>query len=76
MLEKYFCPGTDHNTGRLGLDLWRILVLVVLKQGLGCDYDRLHRAARDSAVRIFCGGDWCPLSDGCKIALGYDAVLD
>ncbi|MCY4356151.1 MAG: hypothetical protein OXD01_01365 [Gammaproteobacteria bacterium] len=47
-----------HNTGRHGMDLWRILVLAVLKQGLGCDYDRLHWAAnRDSAVRLMIGHD-------------------
>ena len=29
------------------MDLWRILVLGVLKQGLGCDFDRLHDLANN-----------------------------
>ena len=33
--------------GRPGMDLWRILVLGVLKQGLGCDFDRIHDLANN-----------------------------
>ena len=28
------------GTGRPGMDLWKILVLGVLRQGLNCDFDR------------------------------------
>ena len=34
-------PEVRNDTGRPGLDLWRILVLATLKQGLNCDYDSL-----------------------------------
>ena len=38
-------PGVDLKVGRPGMDLWRIFVLAVLKQGLGCDFDRLQELA-------------------------------
>ena len=34
LLEKHILPGT-HGVGRPGMEMWRILVLGVLKQGLG-----------------------------------------
>ena len=36
-----------HDTGRPGMDWWRILVLATLKQGLNCDYDRLAELANE-----------------------------
>ena len=39
------CPDVDHTRGRPGMDLWRILVLGVLKQALNCDFDRLRNLA-------------------------------
>ena len=42
ILEKRFLPEVNLNVGRRGMDIWRVVVLGVLKQGLGCDYDRLH----------------------------------
>lgn len=33
------------NVGRPGMTLWSLLVLGLLKQGLNCDYDRLHELA-------------------------------
>ena len=47
LLEAHIRPGTDRAVGRPGMDLWRILVLGVLKQGLGCDFDRLHDLANN-----------------------------
>ena len=47
LLERHIRPGTDRKVGRPGMDLWRILVLGVLKQGLGCDFDRLHDLANN-----------------------------
>ena len=40
-------PGKSINeaVGRLGMTLWNILVLALLKQGANCDYDRLHDLA-------------------------------
>ena len=47
LLEAHIRPGTDRTVGRPGMDLWRILVLGVLKQGPGCDFDRLHDLANN-----------------------------
>jgi len=35
----------DPNNGRPGMDLWQVLVLALLKQGVGCDFDRLAELA-------------------------------
>ena len=46
----------DLRLGRPGMDLWRILVCGTLKQGLDCDYDRLHDFAnRHADVRAMLG---------------------
>ena len=42
LLLEQVRPGVDLKVGRPGMDLWRIFVLAVLKQGLGCDFDRLQ----------------------------------
>ena len=60
LLEAGIRPGTDRTVGRPGMDLWRILVLGVLKQGLGCDFDRLQDLANNHrTVRAMLGhGDF------------------
>ena len=56
LLEAGVCPESDHRLGRPGMDLWRILVLGVLKQGLDCDFDRLHELANQHrTVRAMLG---------------------
>ena len=45
LLEEKFLPEVSFHTGRPGMDTWRVVVLGVVKQGLGCDYDRLHELA-------------------------------
>ena len=56
LLTAGFLSGSDSGQGRPGMDLWRIFVLGVLKQGLGCDFDRLmHHANHDTLVRQFLG---------------------
>ena len=42
LLEEYMLPGVDRTVGRPGIEMWRILVMGVVMQGLGCDFDRLH----------------------------------
>ena len=42
LLEKHILPNRRRDTGRPGMDLWAVLVMGVLKQGLRCDYDRLQ----------------------------------
>lgn len=60
LLEAGVCPDADHRLGRPGMELWRILVLGVLKQGLDCDFDRLHELANQHrTVRAMLGhGDF------------------
>ncbi len=50
LLEEKFLPEIDLLTGRPGMDVWRVVVLGVLKQGLGCDYDRLHHLANNDML--------------------------
>jgi IS5 family transposase len=48
--------GDKKQTGRPGMDLWRILVLGVVRLALDCDYDRMeHIANYDSLVREMLG---------------------
>ncbi len=50
----------DPNTGRPGMEQWKILVLGVLRQGLNADYDRIHELANQhNTLRQMLGhGDW------------------
>ena len=50
----------DANTGRPGMEQWRILVLGVLRLGLNADYDRIQELANQhSTLRQMLGhGDW------------------
>ena len=48
--------GNKQDTGRPGMDLWHVLVLGVVRLGLGCDYDRIeHVANYDVLVRQIMG---------------------
>ena len=56
LLEKEFLAEVNFDVGRPGMDIWRVVVLGVLKQGLGCDYDRLHELANNhSSLRGMLG---------------------
>ncbi len=56
LLEEHVQPEVDRTVGRPGMALWQILVFGVLKQGLGCDFDRLQDLANHHAkVRAFLG---------------------
>ena len=56
LLTEQVRPGINLKVGRLGMNLWRVLILVVLKQELGCDYDRLQELAnRRQTVREMLG---------------------
>ena len=41
ILEELVSPGKDKRNGRPGMELWKILVLGVLRLNLNWDYDRL-----------------------------------
>ena len=73
LLERHVSPGTDREVGRPGMELWRILVLGVVKQGLRCDFDRLHDLANHHAtLRAFLGhGEF-----GDKTYYEYQTVVD
>jgi len=56
LLERKVIGDKSSTTGRPGMDLWHILVLGVVRLGLGCDYDRLeHIANYDTLVRQMMG---------------------
>ena len=56
LLTEQVRPGINLKVGRPGMNLWRVLILAVLKQGLGCDYDRLQELAnRRQTVREMLG---------------------
>ena len=58
LLEAHVLPGRRRTTGRPGMDLWRILAVGVLKQGLRCDFDRLREIVnRHADVQAFLGHD-------------------
>lgn len=45
LLEKGIAPKVNKKNGRPGMELWKILVLGVLRLDLNCDYDRLEELA-------------------------------
>ena len=49
-VEEGILPGVDRTVGRPGMELWQILVMGVLKQGLGCDFDRLQELVNQLVV--------------------------
>ena len=52
--RRIFAPLTEQV--RPGMDLWRVLVLAILNQGLGCDYNRLQELTnRHQTVREMLG---------------------
>ena len=73
LLDEHVLPETDRTVGRPGMDLWQILVLAVLKQGLGCDFDRLHDLANHHGkIREFLGHS--DFAD--KTGYEYQTVVD
>jgi len=47
LLAQSLAEKTNLRTGRPGMEQWRIFVLATLKQGLGCDWDRLQELAHE-----------------------------
>ena len=55
-------------TGRMGMDLWQILVLGVVRLGLDANYDRLeHVANYDTLLRQILGVAQTPWGEGAKV---------
>lgn len=58
LLEGMISPKISKDKGRKGMDLWKILVLGVIKQACSCDYDKLHHFANnDMIIRELLGHD-------------------
>ena len=56
LLDEFIIPGINKKVGRPGMDMWSILVMGVVKQGLGCDFDRLHELGNEhKTLRKFLG---------------------
>ena len=56
LLDEFILPGINKKVGRPGMDMWSILVMGVVKQGLGCDFDRLHELGNEhKTLRKFLG---------------------
>ena len=60
LMDEFILPGINKKVGRPGMDMWSILVMGVVKQGLGCDFDHLHELVNEhKTLRIFLGHtDW------------------
>lgn len=50
VLEREYKPEVRKDRGRPGMDLWRVLVLAILKQSTDSDYDRLAFLANEVSV--------------------------
>ncbi len=56
LLEEHLAPDVSHDHGRPGMNLWQILVMGVVMQGLNCDFDRLHDLVNEhNTLRKFLG---------------------
>jgi hypothetical protein len=60
LLEKEIAPKVNKKNGRPGMELWKILVLGVLRLDLNCDYDRIQNLANSHReIRQMLGhSDW------------------
>ena len=56
LMDEYILPGINRKVGRPGMAMWSIQVMGVVKQGLGCDFDRLHELGNEhKTLRKFLG---------------------
>jgi hypothetical protein len=63
-------------TGRLGMDLWQILVLGVVRLGLDADWDRLEDLANHhTLIRQMLGVPATPWGEGAKV-FGHQTLRD
>lgn len=60
LLEQNIAPSVSKANGRPGMELWKILVLGVLRLDLNCDYDRIQNLANShKEIRQMMGhSDW------------------
>ena len=50
VLQQIIPASVDTKNGRPGMDLWKAFVLIMLRTGLNCDYDRLEELANNHAT--------------------------
>lgn len=50
ILETQIAPKANNSNGRPGMDLWKILVMGMLRLNLNWDYDRLHEMVNNHMV--------------------------
>ena len=56
IMNEYIRPGVSKMVGRPGMAMWNILVMGVVKQGLGYNFDRLHELVNEhKTLRKFLG---------------------
>lgn len=56
LMDEHILPGINKKVGRPGMEMWRVLVMGVIKQGLGCDFDRVHELVNEhKTLRRFLG---------------------
>ena len=59
-MDEFILPGINRKVGRPGMAMWSILVMGVVKQGLGCDFDQLHEFVNEhKTLRNFFGHTDC-----------------
>ncbi len=56
ILEEKILPKVNKKVGRPGMEVWRIFMMGMVKQGTGCDFDHLHDMVNQhTALREFLG---------------------
>ncbi len=71
--EAHFQAGTSRRSGRPGMDLWKVLVPGVLREGLSRDFDRLHSPANGFREVRGMMGHGSPFDGTCH---GYQRIVD
>ena len=72
LMDKCILPGVNKKVGRPGMAMWSILVLAVVKQGLGCDFDRLH----DTVNQHMTLREFLDHTDSDKMRYHYQTLVD
>ncbi len=70
LLDEELLPKVSKNNGRQGMDLWKILVLGLIRQVSDLDYDKLHNLSNEHrTIRAFLGHDSWEWGDTSKYEL-------
>lgn len=76
LLEKKICHGKK-KTGRKGMDLWYILVLAVVRNACGTNWDTLETWANyHELIRMVMGVHSTAFSEDERIKFNYQTILD